>query len=73
LFPESAAVLARELPRQGVDVAHPFHGDKERLVGREADRLQLGDLVAKMIFQLVDVVAVDARGICDVRPPLCDL
>ncbi len=73
LLPQSAAVLACELPGQGVDVAHPFHGDQERLVVREAGRVQLGDLVAKMILQLVDVVAVDARGVCDVGPPLCDL
>ena len=73
LLPQSAAVLACELPGQVVEVAHPFHGDQERLVGCEADRVQLGDLVAKMILQLVDVVAVDARGVCDVRPPLCDL
>ena len=66
-------MLACELPGQVVQVAHPFHGDQERLVGREADRVQLGDLVAKMILQLVDVVAVDARSIGDVVTPLCDL
>ena len=73
LFPEPAAVLACELPGQVVQVAHPFHGHQERLVGREADRVQLGDLVAKMILQLVDVVAVDARSVGDVGPPFCDL
>ena len=73
LLPQPAAVLARELPGQGVDVAHPLHGDQERLVVREAGRVQLGDLVAKMILQLVDVAAVDARGARDVGPPLCDL
>ncbi len=73
LFPQSAAVLACELPGQGVEVAHPFHGNQEPLVGCEAGRGQLGDLVTKMIFQLIDVVAVDARGICDVGAPFCDL
>ena len=73
LFPESAAVLARELPGQAVDVPQPFHGDQESLIGREAGRVQLGDLVAKVIFQLIDVVAVDPRGACDIGPPLCDL
>ena len=73
LLPQSAAVLARELPGQAVEIAHPFHGDEERLVGCEADGVQLGDLVAKMILQLVDIVAVDARGVRDVRPPLRDL
>ena len=73
LFPESAAVLACELSGQGVDVAESFHGDQESLIGCEAGRVQLGDLVTKMILQLIDVVAVDARGACDVGTPLCDL
>ena len=66
-------MLTRELPGQAVDVPQPFHGDQEPLIGRQAGRVQLGDLVAKMIFQLIDVVAVDARGACDIGPPLCDL
>ena len=66
-------MLACELPREGVQVPHPFHGDQERLVVCEACRVEVGDLVAKMILQLVDVVAVDARGVCDVGPPLGDL
>ena len=73
LLPESAAVLSRELPGQAVDVPEPFHGDQESFVGREAGRLELGHLVAKVILQLLDVVAVDARGPCDIRPPICDL
>ena len=66
-------MLACELSGQAVDVPEPFHGDQEPLVGGEAGRGQLGDLVTKMILQLIDVVAVDARGACDVRPPLRDL
>ena len=73
LFPESAAVLACELPGQAVEVAHPLHGDEERLVLAEPGRVQLGDLVAKMILQLLDVVTVDRRGVPDVRTPLRDL
>ena len=73
LLPESTAVLACELSGQAVDVPQPFHGDQESLIGREAGRVQLGDLLAKMILQLIDVVAVDARGACDVGPPFCDL
>ena len=73
LLPQSAAVLACELPGKRVEVPHPLHGDQERLIGCEAGRVQLGDLVAKMILQLIDVVAVDARGVGDVRPPFCDL
>ena len=66
-------MLACELSGQGVDVAESFHGDQEPLIGCEAGRGQLGDLVTKMILQLIDVVAVDARGACDVGAPLCDL
>ena len=73
LFPQPTAVLARELPGQAVDVSQPFHGDQESLIGCEAGRVQLGDLVTEMILQLIDVVAVDARGVRDVGPPLCDL
>ena len=73
LLPQPAAVLACELPGQAVEVPQPFHGDQERLVGREAGRVQLGDLVAKMILELVDVVAVHARSVGDVGAPLCNL
>ena len=66
-------MLARELAGEAVDVSQPLHRDQEPLVGREAGRVQLGDLVAEMILQLVDVAAVDARGARDVGPPLCDL
>ena len=73
LLPQSVAVLACELSGQAVDVAHPFHGDQESLIGCEAGRVQLGDLVTEMILELIDVVAVDRRGVYDVSPPLCDL
>ena len=73
LLPEPATVLACELSGQAVDVPQPFHGDQEPLVRCEAGRVQLGDLVTKMILQLVDVAAVDARCAFDVGPPLCDL
>ena len=66
-------MLPRELPGQAVDVPQPLYGDQEPLIGREAGRTQLGDLVAKMILQLIDVAAVDPRGARDIGPPLCDL
>jgi hypothetical protein len=66
-------VLACELPGEVVQIPHPFHGNQERLVVCEPDGVQFADLVAKMILQLIDVVAVDARSVCDVGPPLCDL
>ena len=73
LLPESAAVLARVLPGQAVDVPEPLHRDEEPLVGSEAGRAQFGDLVPKMILELVDVAAVDARRVLDISPPLRDL
>jgi len=48
LLPQPAAVFARELSRQSVEVPHPLYGNEERLIGCEAGRVQLGDLVAKM-------------------------
>ena len=73
LLPQSAAVLAGELPGDRVEIAHPLHGDQEPLVGCEARLGQLGDLVAEMVLELVDVVAVDRRRAGDIGPPLCDL
>ena len=73
LLPQPAAVLAGELPRQGVEGAHPLHRDEERLVRAEVGRVQLGDLVAQVRLQLVDVPAVDGRGLRDVGPPFGDL
>ncbi len=66
-------MFACVLSGQAVEVAHPLHGDKERFVVREACRVQLSDLAAKMILQLVDVATVDARRVRDVVAPLCDL
>ena len=67
-------MLACELAGQAVEVAHPLHGDQEGLVVGEPGRAQLGDLVAEVVLQLVDVMAVDATGRrADVGPPLCDL
>ena len=73
LLPQSAAVLAGELPRQSVEVPHPLHGNEKRLIACQAGRVQLGDLVAKVSLQLVEVAAVDGRGLRDVGPPLGDL
>jgi hypothetical protein len=56
LLPQSATVLAGELPCQGVEVTHSLQRNEERLIGGETDHLQLGDLVAKMTFQLMGAV-----------------
>ena len=73
LLPEPPAVLARELAGEVVDVAHALHRDEESLVWSEAGRGQLGDLVPEMVLELVDVVPVDSRCACNVRPPLRNL
>ena len=73
LLPEPPAVLARELAGERVEVAHPLHGDEERLVVREAGLVQLGDLAAKVVLELVDVAAVHTGRPRDVCPPLVDL
>ena len=73
LLPQSVAVLACELSGHAVHVPQPFHGDQESLIGCEAGRVQLDDLLTKMILELIDVLAVDARGVYDVSPPFCDL
>ena len=44
-----------------VDLAHPLHGDEKRFVVGQPDRVELGDLIAKVVLELVDVVAVDGR------------
>ena len=73
LLPQPVAVLAGELPGNGVHVAQPLHRDQERLVLLEPGCAQLGHLVPEVVLQLVDVVAVERRGPGDVRPPLGDL
>ena len=82
LLPEPPAVLARELAGERVEVAHPLHGDEERLVVREASLVQLRDLAAEVVLELVDVAAVHSGApatyarhslICDstlsIKPP----
>ena len=73
LLPQPVAVLAGELPGDGVHVAQPFHRDQERLVLLEPGCAQLGHLVPEVVLELVDVVAVERRGPGDVHPPLGDL
>ena len=66
-------MLAGELAGEGVEVAHPLDGDEERLVVGEPGGVQVGDLVAEVVLELVDVAAVDAGRVRDVGPPLGDL
>ena len=73
LLPQTTAVLARELTRELVQVAHPLHADQERLVVGETGRVQVSDLLAKVILELVDIVAVRARRPRHVSAPLRNL
>ena len=73
LLPEAVRVLARELPREGVEVAHALHRHQERLVGGEPRVDQDRDLLAQMVFQLRHVDGVDRLPAAEVAPPLVDL
>ena len=73
LLPEAVRVLARELPREGVEVAHALHRHQERFIGGEPRIDQARDLLAQMVFQLRDVDGVDRLPAAEVAPPLVDL
>ena len=66
-------MLARELAREGVEVAHPLDRDEERLVGREARLGESRDLLAQMVLELRHVDGVDGLPAAEVAPPLVDL
>ena len=73
LLPEAVRVLARELPREGVEVAHALHRHQERFIGREPRIDETRDLLAQMVFQLRDIDRVDRLPAAEVAPPLVDL
>src|SRR6266480_3530235 len=73
LLPEAVRVLARELPREGVEVAHALHRHQERFIGREPRIDETRDLRAEMIFELRDIDPVDRLPTTEVAPPLVDL
>ena len=66
-------MLARELPREGVEVAHALHRHEERLVGVEPRVGEHRDLLAQVILQLRHVDGVDRPPTAEVAPPLVDL
>ena len=66
-------MLARELPREGVEGAHALHRHEERLVGREARGCEHRDLLAQMVLELGHVDGVDRLPTAEVAPPLVDL
>ena len=48
-------MLPGELAGQLVQASHAFDRDQERLVGAQADRDELVDATAEMVFELVGV------------------
>jgi hypothetical protein len=52
-------VLAGELAREIVERAEPLDADEERFVRGETGCLEPADLSAQVVFELVDVAAVD--------------
>src|SRR5215210_2485844 len=73
LLPEAVRVLARELPREGVEVAHALHRHQERLVGGEPRVGQDSHLLAQVVLQLRHVGGVDRLPAAEVAPPPVDL
>ena len=66
-------MLARELPREEVEVAHALHRNEEGLIGRQPRDLQHRHLLAEMVLELRDVDGVDRLPAAEVAPPLVDL
>jgi hypothetical protein len=66
-------VLAREFPRERVEVAHALHRHQERFVGGEPRVDQDRYLLPQMVFQLRYVDGVDRLPTAQVAPPLADL
>ncbi len=73
LLPQAVRVLARELPREGVEVAHALHRHQERFVGGEPRVDEARDLLAQVVFELRHVDGVDRLPAAEVAPPLVDL
>ena len=73
LLPEAVRVFLGELPREGVELAHPLHRDEERLVGGEPRVAEHRHLLAQVILELRDVDRVDRLPAADEAPPLVDL
>ena len=66
-------VLARELPREVVELAHALHRYQERFIGGEPRVDQDRYLLAQMVFQLRYIDGVDCLPAAEVAPPLVDL
>jgi hypothetical protein len=73
LLPEAGRVLARELPREGVEFAHALHRHQERFVGGEPRVHQDRYLLAQVVFQLRYIGGVDRLPAAEVVSPSVDL
>jgi len=73
LLPEAVRVLARELPREGVEVAHALDRYQERLIGGEPRVGQHRDVLAQVVLQLRYVDGMDRLPTTEVAPPSGDL
>ena len=73
LLPEPLGMLARELARHGVEVAHPLDGHQERLIGGEAVGAERRHYIAQVAFEFLDVGIADRRASSQPTPPLGDL
>ena len=73
LLPQPVGVLAGKFARDGVEVAQALDGDEEGLLVVEAGRLPVGDLLAQVVLQLVDVGGGDRLAPLNVSAPPVDL
>jgi hypothetical protein len=73
LLPEPVGVLAGELARDLVEVAHALDRDEERLLVVEPARGQVVDLAPQVVLHLVDVGRRDRPAPLDVAAPLVEL
>ena len=73
LLPQPLGVLARELARERVQVAHALDGDQERLIFRQPRLGEAAHLVAQVRFELLDVRPRDGAAPAQVGAPLADL
>lgn len=66
-------MLPSELAGQVIQATHALYRDQERLVGPQADRDQLVDTTAEMVFELVGVRPLQLWAALYVVTPLREL
>ena len=72
VLPQPLAVLAGEFRSDCVDAPEAFHADQEGFVVIEAGGEQVGDLLAQVTLEFVDVVDLDRGAASDRCPPFAD-